>query len=134
MDDPLAIIDELLEGQPFALDREHKARLHATTLTALTRRHHGGCPDYGRWLDVLGFDVAAPHEVAQLPFLPVPLFKSHELRSVDRQQIVKTLTSSGTTGQTVSRVFLDRETSVRQTKALVRIAGSFLGPKRLPLL
>lgn len=49
-------------------------------------------------------------------------------------EIVKTLTSSGTTGQAVSRIFLDRETSVRQSRVLTAIMASFLGKKRLPMV
>jgi hypothetical protein len=62
------------------------------------------------------------------------LFKEYELRSVEPSEIVKTMTSSGTSGQAVSRIFLDRATAVNQTKVLIKIVSSFTGSKRLPLL
>jgi phenylacetate-coenzyme A ligase PaaK-like adenylate-forming protein len=68
------------------------------------------------------------------PFLPVRLFKKYELISVLRENIVKILTSSGTSGQRVSRIFLDRNTSANQTKALARIISSLIGAQRLPML
>jgi phenylacetate-coenzyme A ligase PaaK-like adenylate-forming protein len=42
--------------------------------------------------------------------------------------------SSGTTGQQVSKIFLDRETASLQQKVLVKIVSSFLGASRLPML
>jgi hypothetical protein len=53
---------------------------------------------------------------------------------VERSEIIKTMTSSGTTGQAVSKIYLDRVTAANQTKVLVKIVSSFTGSKRLPLL
>jgi hypothetical protein len=44
------------------------------------------------------------------------------------------MTSSGTTGQSVSRIFLDKTTAARQQKTLVRIVNHFTGAGRLPML
>jgi len=62
------------------------------------------------------------------------LFKDNRLLSVNHDQIVKTMTSSGTTGQSVSMIFLDKVTAGNQTKALVKIAAHIIGPKRRPML
>ena len=62
------------------------------------------------------------------------LFKDYELMSVERSKIVKTMASSGTTGQSVSRIFLDRITAANQVKVLVKIVSNFTGTKRLPML
>ena len=56
------------------------------------------------------------------------------MRSCKKEEVVKTMTSSGTTGQQVSRIFLDRETSSLQTKCLAKIVSTFLGTKRVPML
>ena len=45
-----------------------------------------------------------------------------------------TITSSGTTGQRVSRIFLDGATSACQQQALCQIMSDFLGERRLPFL
>ena len=84
--------------------------------------------------DATGLDINNLPEYEQLPFLPVRLFKEFELRSCAHDDVVKTLTSSGTTGQQVSRIFLDREASSYQTKCLTRIVSHFLGTKRVPML
>jgi hypothetical protein len=44
------------------------------------------------------------------------------------------MTSSGTSGQAVSKIFLNKENTRSQTKVLTTIIGSFIGKKRLPLL
>ncbi|MBQ9043054.1 MAG: hypothetical protein IJ111_09635, partial [Eggerthellaceae bacterium] len=69
------------------------------------------------------------------PAVPVRLFKERDLRSAGENDVVKTMTSSGTTSQVKSRIYLDRDTSARQSKALTRIVGDFLGTsKRVPML
>jgi hypothetical protein len=66
--------------------------------------------------------------------IPVRLFKEYDLLSVPKEEIVKTMTSSGTTGQSVSKIFLSKENTHNQTKALMSIIASFLGRSRLPLI
>ena len=69
-----------------------------------------------------------------VPFLPVRLFKELELKSVENEEIVKTMTSSGTTGQAVSKIFLDRETSANQQKIMAKIVADFTGSSRMPMI
>lgn len=119
---------------PYALDKDEKQAMLGEAMACLTQRHYALCPEYARMLDALGVspdDVKTPRDT---PFLPVRLFKAHTLRSVPEEDVSKTMTSSGTTGQAVSRIYLDKETSAAQTKALSRIVTSWLGGKRLPML
>jgi phenylacetate-coenzyme A ligase PaaK-like adenylate-forming protein len=103
-------------------------------LSSLVQLHYAGCPQYKRILDTIGFELNSVRKIEDFPFLPVRLFKEHELLSVDRSEIIKTVTSSGTTGQRVSKIYLDRENATNQTKVLTKISSSFLGKKRLPML
>jgi hypothetical protein len=66
--------------------------------------------------------------------LPIRLFKTLKLQSIADSEVVKFLTSSGTTSHLVSRIAVDKETSLLQTKALASIITSFIGPKRLPMI
>jgi len=66
--------------------------------------------------------------------LPVSIFKDLDLKSVSDEAVFKTLTSSGTTGQRVSKIYLDAETSANQQRVLYRIVSDFVGEKRLPYL
>lgn len=118
---------------PYALDRKQKRELLNDELAALTHYHYDHCQPYRRILDALGFgwDTKGPED---FPFLPVRLFKQYDLLSVERTQIIKTMISSGTTGQAVSKIYLDRDTSVNQQRALANIVSAFIGSKRMPML
>jgi phenylacetate-coenzyme A ligase PaaK-like adenylate-forming protein len=127
-------LTDILNEPVYALERARKEAVFAQALGDLTRRHYSGCPEYRKILDLMGFDTNRVTRSEDFPFLPVRLFKEYDLLSVPREEIVKVITSSGTSGQQVSRVFLDRETSSNQTKVLVKIVSSFLGSQRLPIL
>ena len=47
---------------------------------------------------------------------------------------MKTMTSSGTTGQAVSKIYLDKTTSANQQKAMVKIVSDFTGSNRMPMI
>lgn len=66
--------------------------------------------------------------------LPIGVFKDMDLRSVPYQMVQKTMTSSGTKGQKVSKIYLDADTATNQQRALANIGGDFFGTSRLPLL
>lgn len=125
-------MSDFLSLPPYGLPKAEKDALLLAGLSELTAHHRAHCPPYARILDAFAFSRAEYLE--DIPFLPVSLFKSHSLRSVPQEEVFKTLTSSGTTGQAVSQVFLDRETAARQTKALVSIMAAQLGPERLPMV
>ena len=119
---------------PYSLDRTAKDRFLTEKLAELTRHHLEHCPSYLRMLVGIGFVLRKASHYNDIPFLPVSLFKEMDLRSVPPGEVFKTMTSSGTTGQAVSRIYLDKETAGNQQKALVRIVSDFIGPKRIAML
>jgi hypothetical protein len=127
-------LDEIASLPPFSLGERDKDAIFRRAMEDMTLYHLERCDDYRKIVRRLGFAPKSCRRVSDFPFLPVRLFKSHELLSADRADITKTMTSSGTTGQRVSKIFLDRETSARQTKALTRITSDFIGGHRLPML
>lgn len=136
MSEPAAIpgsqIEAFLEAPVFGLPAAEKRALLDSELAALTAHHRANCPDYAAILATIGH--LAPADTASAPFLPVSLFKLHDLLSVPRAAVFKTMTSSGTTGQAPSRIFLDAVTAALQTRVLARIMADFIGTKRLPML
>lgn len=127
-------LNTIINTRPFSLAKREKSVIYANALHELTNHHYAHCLRYRKILDALGFDQTVMHAVEDMPFIPVRLFKDYELSSVEKSQIIKTMTSSGTTGQGVSRIFLDRATATSQTRALTKIVSSFTGTKRLPLM
>ena len=90
-------IDEILEIAPYSLNKEEKGEMLNARLHELTRVHYSSCAPYARMMDAVGLDINNLPEYDKLPFLPVRLFKELELRSCAQEEIVKTMTSSGTT-------------------------------------
>jgi Acyl-protein synthetase, LuxE len=123
---------ELLAARQYSLSQPRKEEILRPQLNALTQHHRARCPAYARVLSAVYPDAGKGATLADIPFLPVSLFKTHLLSSTD--EIFKTLTSSGTTGQQVSRIPLDRETAQRQTAALARVLTHVLGPRPLPMI
>lgn len=44
------------------------------------------------------------------------------------------MTSSGTSGQRVSKIYLDKKTASNQQKTMIKIVSDFIGPRRIPMI
>lgn len=128
-------LDGLLSGRAFTQEpRQHQAELlcllraelaYAAECNAGLRRYYEAWP----------CDYRTASRIADLPYLPVGVFKANPpLALVAPDKITRTLASSATTGQTPSRVVLDADTSKRMTKGVLTIIQDFIGPKRRPYL
>lgn len=126
--------EEILNISPFSLDKQEKEKLLTDRLVELTKLHQENCPEYARILEAIDFDIDKVQSYKELPFLPVRLFKELDLKSVSQEDVVKTMTSSGTTGQAVSKIYLDRATSSNQQKTMVKIVSNFTGASRMPMI
>ncbi|MBR3602233.1 MAG: acyl-protein synthetase [Lachnospiraceae bacterium] len=126
--------DEIMSIPPYSLNEKEKTKLLTKRLSELTKHHAKACPEYQRMLNSIGFDIESIESYKELPFLPVRLFKELVLKSIPQEDIVKTMTSSGTTGQAVSKIYLDRNTSANQQKTMVKIVQEFTGSARMPMI
>jgi hypothetical protein len=124
----------LPDMEPYALPHDAKHAFLSDALIALSRHHAKHCPPYARMLQAANADLETITSYTQLPALPVRLFKEFDLKSIADEEVARTMTSSGTTGQQVSKIYLDRETAALQSKVLGRIVGSALGNRRLPMI
>ncbi len=127
-------IEEILKIEPYSLNKTEKEKLFSSFLTNLSVHHYQNCEPYRKIMNSIGFDVKKKYTYTDLPFLPVQLFKTNELKSTATENIVKTLSSSGTSGQNKSRVFLDKENAANQIKVLAKIVSSFIVGKRIPMI
>lgn len=125
---------EIMGYDTYLLSEQEKRDRMEKGLAQLMKHHYQNCPEYARILDGLGFSLDVPHSIEEIPPVPVRLFKEFDLKSVEESNLSKTLTSSGTSGQSVSKVHLSRENARLQTKVLSNIITSYIGKKRLPLL
>ena len=120
--------------EPFGVSQAEKNKIFLETFFELTNYHKKNCPQYSTLLDSFNFQTDSVKKLEDFPFLPVRLFKEFELCSVPKDKIVKTMTSSGTSGQRVSKIFLDKETAINQQKTLVKIIESLTGSSRMPMI
>lgn len=125
---------QILENHPFQVEKDRKREILEKRLRDLTEFHYYNCPEYQKILDFLDYPVGKKVGVEFFPFIPVRLFKDFDLKSVPKEKIVKTMMSSGTTGQKVSKIHLDKETALNQQKTLVQIMSDFIPEMRMPML
>ena len=123
-----------LKLEPYSLNSVNKSKLLDNYFFRLTKFHYENCLGYKKILDSVEYDYRNKFNYLDIPFLPVRLFKMFDLYSVSQENIVKTMTSSGTSGQDVSKIFLNKETALNQSKVLAKIVSSYLGTKRTPMI
>ena len=108
-----------LNLEPYGMEASKKSALLTGALRELTRWHAAQCQAYQRILALQGADSEAMTTLEQVPYLPARLFKEFDLLSIDRSEVFKTMTSSGTTEGQVSKIYLDRARSVVTTPSRV---------------
>ena len=115
------------------VDEKHKYLLLAV-MEALSS-HYERCQLYRNWCNKKHFDPKQPiAKLADIPFLPVNIFKRLSLQSIDDTNILKVLKSSGTSSQVPSQVPLDRITRDRQMRVLVNSLKYIIGEQRRPFI
>lgn len=127
----LSQFEQILEQDVYGLSQAEKEPMLLKILNLLEQHHLASCSQYRNISQTLEHQAST---LAELPYLAVRLFKHLELKSIGHPAVFKTLQSSGTTGQQTAKILLDKETSARQSKVLVKIMQQTLGKQRLPML
>lgn len=128
-------LDELLKIKPYSLAKKEKSAILTQMLTDLTIHHYENCTPYRNILNGMGFNPYSKiAHYSELPMLPVRLFKELSLKSVSDDNLAKSMSSSGSSGQKVSKLYLDRQTAIAQQNVGIKITSGFLGIKRMPFV
>jgi hypothetical protein len=127
-------VDDLLGPAQYSVRQGEKQVILTERLRELTLLHGERCEAYGRILSALELEPDEISSLDEVPMLPVGLFKRHVLRSIPEDHVFKVVTSSGTSGAAVSRVYLDAAATQLQTRTLVGIMTHWLGSSRLPMI
>lgn len=125
---------EILNISPYSLDKKEKEKILTNKMKELTEYHIVNCSKYRKMIESIDFNPVKANSYYEIPFLPVRLFKELDLKSVPDDEIFKTMTSSGTTGQAVSKIYLNKSTASNQQKTMVKIVSDFTGAGRMPML
>ncbi len=127
--------ENIFDFEPFKFSGYEKKKFILNNIKKLTKYHYKRSHEYKKILKFIDFKINRNNnKIENYPFLPVRLFKYYELLSIKRKNIFKTLMSSGTSENTPSKIFLDKENAYNQTKVLAKIMNTILGEKRLPMM
>lgn len=127
-------LDELFSLPPYSLSKKDKEEVLTDRLLELTEYHRQNCPEYCRILESVSYERDKVSSSNSIPFLSVRLFKELSLISIPSEDVVKTMTSSGTSGQKVSKIYLDRETATNQQNVMIKLVSDFIGFDRMPMI
>lgn len=127
-------LDDLLYFRQFSLYQDEKEKAMLGILKELHEHHISNSLAYREICDRVFGIVLDISSTEDLPFIPVSAFKNHQLKSINDADVFKVLTSSGTTGQSVSQIYLNKDTARLQSVALSKIIAHIVGPQRLPML
>ena len=128
------IVQNFLNINPYSLKKKDKLEKFSNYINRLTIHHYKNCEIYGKIIKNLKFKIKKKNKLENFPMLPVRIFKKHDLQSVPGNKVIKKLVSSGTSGQELSKIYLDKENARNQTIVLKKITETILGNQRLPML
>tara|TARA_B100000745_G_scaffold293482_1_gene235409 strand:- start:655 stop:1773 length:1119 start_codon:yes stop_codon:yes gene_type:complete len=121
-------INELLEFDPYNLDRDIKKDKLIKILKQQVEFHLKNCNKYKIWYESNNFtSPSLIKDYQDVPFIPSSTFKHTNLVSIKNS---KKIQSSGTTSNAKSTIFIDKATSQNQTKSLSKILSAILKNKR----
>lgn len=126
--------EKYLNIPQFSLNKRQKEAILLGLLQEMHNHHVLHSNEYRKVATKIFPHSNNPQSLADLPYIPVSLFKNYELRSIAKENVFKVLTSSGTTGQVPSRIYLDKEAASLQQLSLSKIMMHVLGNERLPML
>ena len=127
-------LNDLFLRDPFSFAKKEKNKLFNNLILDLNQFHYNNSKEYKKFINSLGLIPSDTLDYTNLPLLPINIFKYYDLYSVNKRQIIKTMTSSGTSGQKVSKINLDKETSINQTKVLGGLFKSIMGASRVQMI
>lgn len=122
-------LNTLLEMPPYSLTDDEKSKvlieiIKKQLVIAETN------PYIHNFFAKQGISIEDIKRLEDVPPLPVQMFKYFDLETCPKDQIIKVLRSSGTTESRPSRVPINKNTSVNQTRSLKSILSDYLGQKR----
>jgi hypothetical protein len=124
------LLNRLLENAPYDLPSEQKSSLFLNAIREVSVHHYESCEPYKTLCGKRNFDPHRLSTLNELPLLPTSVFKNALLLSIPPEDVFREINSSATTSGQPSRIGLDRQTSMRQSKLFNKVVLERLGNKR----
>ncbi len=122
-----------LTSNPFKFSNKEKNIFFKNNFYRLNNYHLKNCLEFKNLTKFLKIKSNKSQHLSEYFYLPVSIFKKHNLVSVKRKSIIREIVSSGTSGN-LSKILLDKVNSINQRKILSGIVSTFIGKDRLPML
>ena len=127
-------LNNLINQNAYSLDTSSKSKFFRKHLNFLTSFHYKKSNLYKSYLNGINYNLKQNNSLSEIPFLPVRLFKEFDFLSIKKKEIFKTLFSSGTTSNNLSKIYIDKTNALNQIKVLQKIFYNLIGNSRLPML
>lgn len=127
-------MNDLIGRDQYHVSQSDKERLLLPILAQQITENSAFSPALQKFYATLGKDPSLYEHITDIPPIPVSMFKKFDLKICPDDQITRVLKSSATTTGIPSKIYINKETSFRQSKALIAILKNFVGGARRPVL
>ena len=126
--------NSLLKINPFSVFNRKKNIFYLKFQKLLFNHHYKYCEEFKRISDQLFKKPNKNTNLEDLPFLHVNLFKKFNLKTNYNNNNHKIYTSSGTTSKNLSKISLDKKTSLLQSVILKNIFSELIKNRNAVIL
>ena len=127
-------LNDLVKEKPYNLKSHVKKKYFLPNLLKLLEHHKKKSKEFKKIINHFNYKYNKNTHIKDFPYIPVRIFKKFNLKSIFDNQVHRILHSSGTTGNQVSNISLDKKNSKDQIDILTKLTSHIIGNKRLPML
>lgn len=127
-------INSIFSSEQFTVPQQDKERKLLPILQFQVKNHITHSEALASYYTKMHFTPSDMKSVADIPPIPVQMFKSFDLRTCKEEDVTRILNSSATTTGIPSKIYVDKQTAFRQTKGLATTTKNFIGKNRKPYL
>ena len=104
----LTSINKIFEYEQYSLTKKEKEKLLLPYFCYLNQHHKEKCKEYRNIVNKLfkEDEIDFFGSMESIPYIPVQLFKDFELMSINKNEVFKTMLSSGTSSNNLSKISL----------------------------
>jgi len=127
-------VNDIIAQEQFQVLQIEKDKVLLPVLAQQVKDNMAFSPQLKKFYTTFGKDPSAYSSIADIPPIPVSMFKKFSLKTCPDDQVTRVLQSSATTSGIPSRIYINKETAFRQSRGLIAILKNFVGATRRPVL
>ena len=127
-------INSIFSSEQFLISQQDKEKKLLPILKFQVNNHITHSENLASYYNKIHFKPLEIKNISDIPPIPVQMFKSFDLRTCKEEDVTRILNSSATTTGIPSKIYVDKQTSFRQTKGLTTTTKNFIGKNRKPYL